>query len=89
MFNDTEKFIKVGITCIGTKQRYSNLPYKKEFLVEMGCETPDIVWDIEASIKEIFKKNRINPDIYFPGSTTECFHYSVKDDIINYIIKNF
>ena len=77
-FNETEEFIKVGITGKGVKSRYRGyqaMPYDYEILNEFHG-TAEEVWNLEKVIGSMFRNDfGYRPKIRFKGSMYECYKF--------------
>lgn len=76
LFNENEKFYKIGITSRSTKLRYNTkklMPYNYEVIKEIKSADAGYIWDLENQSKKILKNYKYTPFIYFQGCTTECF----------------
>lgn len=74
-FNDSESFIKIGITSNSIKQRYDSkakMPYEYTVLHEIIGD-PEFIYDLETLLHKKSKHYKYNPSIPFGGSLTECF----------------
>jgi hypothetical protein len=74
-FNDTEEFIKIGITSKSIKWRFRQklfMPYSYEVLKEIKG-SPDFVFDEEHRLHKLYKEYKYKPLISFRGET-ECFN---------------
>ena len=74
-FNDSEKFLKIGITSRSVKERYHSktlMPYAYRVLDEI-VGSPTYIYDLETKLHQINKQNQYVPSISFKGSVTECF----------------
>jgi hypothetical protein len=88
-FNDSEEFIKIGITAKNTSLRFAypiQLPYSHEIIKEIKG-SPDFVWDKEKELHEACKKFTYSPSILF-GGHTECFTLECKQ-ILKKILSPF
>ena len=77
-FNESESFVKIGITSNPTEKRFTThykFPYKFELLQEL-YGTPEYVFSKEKELHKKFKKYKYTPKLYFPG-ITECFNVEV------------
>lgn len=74
LYNDTESFIKIGITA-DLKDRFRKFPYSVEkfHIIE---NTPEYIWDKEKELHRCFKKEKYKPLISFDGQT-ECFTLNI------------
>jgi hypothetical protein len=73
-FNNTEEFIKIGMTSDFVSQRFRSptlMPYEYEILKEIKG-SPSFVFDKEKELHKLFYKYKYNPLISF-GGKTECF----------------
>lgn len=89
VYNDSERFLKIGITSKSVKARFNGdkkLPYQYEIvkIVESGCSS--YIWDKEIEIKRFFKNFKYIPNLKFKGYT-ECFNLLEKDNLIEYLQK--
>ncbi len=80
-FNNTERFLKIGITTKKLEERYTKkFPYKYNILL-FKEDNAENVWNIE---KRILIDNI--KDLYFPNKTFdgeyECLNIKIKDKII-------
>ncbi len=77
-FNESESFIKVGITGKGVKGRYRGpqaMPYGYEVINEYNG-TPEEVWNLEKLIGSLFRQDfGYRPNIRFKGSMYECYKF--------------
>lgn len=74
-FNDSESFIKIGITSRSIKDRYhskASMPYSYKVLHEI-TGSPEFIYDLETLLHKKSKNYKYNPSIPFGGSSTECF----------------
>lgn len=80
-FNETENFIKIGITSNPIKYRFSGklLPYSYEIIKEIKG-SPDFVFDKEIELQKLYKQYSYKPLISFSGET-ECFNISILEHI--------
>lgn len=86
-FNESERFLKIGITSKTIQGRYptkERMPYNYEILYETKRKSKDVV-EIEQYIKE--KYTKYIPSMYFGGSISESLNFSQKDSIIKDIKK--
>ena len=68
-----EKFIKIGITCLGIKARFNDKRFSYSYrIITSYISEPDKIWDMEKSIHKKLKESRYFPKIKFLGYT-ECF----------------
>lgn len=84
MFNDTESFLKIGITFNKIEQRLSQIKYSKEILFSYSSEDADFIFELEKNCKVKFKDHRILPSILFKGYT-ECFNVSITKELLAYL----
>jgi hypothetical protein len=73
-YNETERFIKFGITSNTINKRYSSkirMPYSYRILAEYTGE-PEFAYNLEVGLKRQMRLNRYTPQIHF-GGHTECF----------------
>lgn len=70
-YNDTENFIKIGITTNDIQHRIWKIPYEHEVIKEIKG-SPEFVWNKEKELHKLFKQYRYAPQIKF-GGETECF----------------
>lgn len=73
MYNDTESFIKIGITKNSITKRFDSIPYKYEVIKTITGDS-GYIYDLENRIKTLFKKHKYTPLIRFKGET-ECFKH--------------
>lgn len=88
-FNETERFIKIGITIHDIKKRYpgkSQMPYNFTLLYEI-LNSAEKIFLLEQQIKKTFKQFKKIPLIKFNGSY-ESFDLNSKTDILNFVINN-
>ena len=74
-YNETETFIKFGITSRTIEERYpgkDTMPYYYRILAECNG-TPEMIWNIEKGLKREMKLQHYVPLIEFGGHATECF----------------
>lgn len=91
LFNDTEEFIKVGITDFSISRRFSsggdgmsNLGYKFEVLEQFFQKNLSIpVLDLEVKIREKYSSFSYSPINKF-GGHTECYVKTVYNDLIKF-----
>lgn len=74
VYNEEERFLKIGITKNSVKQRYRGkvLPYKYKILKEIKSLNRELIWDSENRLKEELKQFKYKPKIFFAGAY-ECF----------------
>jgi hypothetical protein len=72
LFNDNERFIKIGIS-IDIEQRFKDCPYNYKIL-RKGVFDLNKAWNIETmALNNLYRKKvKYNPKIDIPGKT-ECF----------------
>lgn len=82
-FNDTEEFIKVGITKNSVERRFvgNSLPYNYNIL-KIIEDTPENIWNLEKTIFKKYKESKYLPNLYFKGHY-ECININQKDNILN------
>lgn len=89
-FNENEDFYKIGITCKDTISkrfpRGTHMPYSYEEILFLPSK-PEIVWDSENTLHEMFSSMRYEPNIVFGGSKTECFKFDDLNLVKNEIFK--
>ena len=86
-FKGKESFYKLGITCVGIKERYrkpENMPYSYEIVKEIISHDLEFIWNLESKLKQHIKVRNI-PKISFNGCVTECF--TNLKEIMNYLKK--
>ena len=89
-FNESENFIKIGITMHSVKIRYAgkkDMPYNYETLLELSS-TPENVFNCELIIKKHLKKLKHIPSLKFNGMT-ECYDSVYERDILEFSNKQF
>ena len=75
-FNDSESFIKIGITSRSIKERYhskTSMPYAYRVIDEIVGD-PEYIFDLETEMHQQHKEHQYLPNIPFGGSLTECFN---------------
>lgn len=85
-WNNSEKFLKIGVTSRTIRKRYgckTQMPYQYKILKELNLQSKEC-FDIEQNIIKTFKS--YNPLIYFNG-ITECLNLSEKNKILKYLNK--
>ena len=93
-YNDTEEFLKIGITSQSVEKRYRKaklMPYKYEILKEYEYTDKEIPFLLEKHLLQKFKNEKYNPEISFGGSKQECFKIPleiIEDEIEKYLNKN-
>jgi len=78
IYDDKERFIKIGRTFTSVQQRYSeseSLPYSYVILKEV-VDNPYRIWKLEIKLKRQFKQYKATPSKQFKGST-ECFDIEI------------
>ena len=86
-WNNTEEFIKIGITSQTIKKRFireRDMPYNYEILHLETSYDSDYIFEKEKLIKTKFKTNKYNPNISFAGKT-ECYTLNTLQNIIKYL----
>lgn len=82
--NSEECFYKIGITQQDLKNRFYNIPYEVDIIMELSG-TPNIIWDTELFLHTLYSANRYTPSIDFKGKN-ECYKFDdvnlVKDKIL-------
>lgn len=77
-FNDSEQFIKIGITSCLIQKRFkakSEMPYSYEVIKEIKG-SPDFIYDKEIELHRLYKAFSYKPLISFAGET-ECFNIDI------------
>lgn len=86
IWNDTEQFLKVGITVESLEKRFSSLKglagYEHE-VVATTARTAYEVFLLEQDIKAKMKKKKHRPEHKFPGHT-ECFTTDALDELLGF-----
>lgn len=75
IYNETECFYKIGITCKTVKERFRKLKGKTGYsyeVINIKKLPPDRAWDFELYIKRRYKHYKYHPLVKFAGSS-ECF----------------
>jgi hypothetical protein len=72
LYNESESFIKIGITTKSIEERFKNIPYKLEIIKVINGQS-SYIFDLELRTKNLFKKYRYKPLINFKGET-ECYN---------------
>ena len=74
-WNDSESFIKIGITKNFTNRYNSHkkMPYNFETITTINSEDTDYIWNIEKELISLCKNHKYRPLIKFGGSRYECF----------------
>lgn len=83
LFNDSESFIKIGITGRYIKNRMMSIPYKYETLHKLNTKSEDVVY-LEKYVKRILKNFKYSTNINFRGYT-ECYTQEALPEIRNYL----
>lgn len=85
MYNENERFVKIGITSHSVKRRFisKNIPYEYIILAEFKSDGATI-YDKEKELHRYFAKEKYKPLISF-GGETECFDISIKQKAISLI----
>lgn len=73
LYNETESFIKIGITSRSVKHRLKYIPYQYEILKVVEGDSA-YIFDLESRYKRLYKNNNYSPNIHFLGRT-ECFKH--------------
>ena len=84
LFNDNEKFYKIGRTFNKTETRIQIIPYSCEILHEIKHEDPKVIFNLENELQRKYKKFRYAPLVSF-GGMYECF----SELPISHIIANY
>ncbi|RTL04742.1 hypothetical protein EKK58_09830 [Candidatus Dependentiae bacterium] len=82
-FNDSESFIKIGITSRSIKERYDSkvkMPYAYRVIDEIIGD-PIFIFDLETEMHRQHKEHHYVPNIPFGGSSTECFKQYITSNI--------
>lgn len=72
LYNESESFIKIGITTTSINKRFRLIPYKYEVLKVISGKS-DYIFDLENRTKRLFKKYSYKPIIKFKGES-ECYN---------------
>ena len=72
LYNETESFVKIGITTKSIDKRFRLIPYKYEVLKIISGKS-DYIFDLENRTKRLFKKYSYKPIIPFKGQS-ECYN---------------
>lgn len=73
--NETERFLKIGITKNTVKQRFKGkkaMPYTYKIITEVKTKNKELIWDVEKQLHNDFKEFKYKPKILF-GGAYECF----------------
>jgi len=73
--NDTESFIKIGITLMGVEKRFPRgilMPYDYNIISTIE-DTPYNIFNKEIELKRKLKTFKYSPIIAFDGAVLECF----------------
>jgi hypothetical protein len=84
-FDDSEVFLKIGVTSQSIKKRYSRvnaMPYNYDILYER-IGTSYEVYDIEGEIKHLFDYHK--PQMMFKGGYTETLKIHHEREILEFI----
>ena len=73
LYNETESFVKIGMTTKDVKQRFVRFPYEYEIIKVIEGDS-GYIFDLENKTKKLFKKYKYTPLINFKGET-ECYTY--------------
>ena len=88
MSNDTEVFLKIGITEKNANKRFAsaskNGGYKCRIILQRDMNMYE-AWELEQKILSDFKDDKYNPSVYFPGHT-ECLSKSKEALIMRAIV---
>lgn len=88
MSNDTEVFLKIGITEKNANKRFAsaskNGGYKCRIILQRDMNMYE-AWELEQKILSDFKDDKYNPSVYFPGHT-ECLSKSKEALIMRGIV---
>lgn len=71
LYNETESFIKIGITINSVDYRVKRLPYQYEILKVIEGDS-GYIFDLELKTKKMFKNCKYTPLIHFKGES-ECY----------------
>jgi len=74
-YNDTEEFIKIGMTSKTVSQRFKKIPYSYEIIKEIKGSS-DFVYDKEKELHRLYSKHKYLPKIKFKGMF-ECFSIKI------------
>jgi hypothetical protein len=85
LFNDNEKFYKIGRTFNKTETRIKIIPYKVEILHEIKHKDAEVIFNLEHHLKREYKSFKYTPKLDF-GGKCECFSLDlpISDIIANY-----
>lgn len=76
-----ECFVKIGITYMGIKNRFTRDPIPYDYTVMyLYTDSPEFIYDKEKELHREFKDYKYHPVKSF-GGHTECFNISVLDEI--------
>lgn len=81
-YNDSEVFLKIGITSKTIEERYSakdSMPYNRETLYQWEGDSKSVV-DMENKIKTTYIYHK--PEIMFVGGHTETLHISQEKSVL-------
>lgn len=88
-FNETETFIKVGITMRSLEKRYkgdSEMPYKYKVLLDVEA-SPELVFKTEKLTQKEFKKEQYTPSLLFCGRS-ESLSINAETEILKFVLQN-
>lgn len=71
VYNDSEEFIKIGITSTSVNKRYQNLIGYKFKIIKLIESTPSVVYDMEKKVLKEYKNFKYLPKQLFEG-WSEC-----------------
>lgn len=81
LYNEYERFVKIGITANGVKYRFSNLKnYNYKVIIEIKGSSHYIA-ELESSILKNYKKFKYKEANIDVGGNTETFKIEIKDKI--------
>ena len=84
-YNESEQFIKIGITTKSIQDRFKfprDMPYSYEIIKEYK-DSPINIYEKEKFFHKSFSKSRYSPNLSFIGKT-ECFTIDILEEINNY-----
>lgn len=88
MYNEKEKFYKIGISSHSTEKRFkksSDVKYNINTLFEYKSFDAGHIWDLEKAHHRNYKNFHYKPEIYFKG-ITECFTLDLPiEEILSYL----
>lgn len=83
-YNEEESFYKIGITQRELKERFHNIPYKTDTIIELSGN-PEDIWDLELKLHSLYNKYKYLPIRDFKGKN-ECYKFNdesiVKKEIL-------